>query len=98
MQGRKPELFVLKKKDHLVLQDLLRDGHVSQRIARRGRILLCRTNGQGVLPVADKVDLNPSTVGRVCERYRQCGLEVALYDAPRAGRPRVFFSGDTEAH
>lgn len=90
MQGRKPELFVLKKKDQLVLQDLLRDGHVGQRIARRARILLCRTNGQGVLPVADKVDQNPSTVWRVCERYRHCGLEAALYDAPRAGRPRIF--------
>jgi hypothetical protein len=26
----------------------------------------------------------------VCERYRQGGLEAALYDAPRSGRPRVF--------
>jgi transposase len=90
MQGRKPEQLVLKKKDRLALQDILRDGHVSQRIARRGRILLCRAGAQGVLQVADKLDQHPSTVWRVCERYRQCGLEVALYDAPRSGRPRIF--------
>jgi hypothetical protein len=29
-------------------------------------------------------------VWRVCERYRLYGLEAALYDAPRSGRPRVF--------
>jgi hypothetical protein len=90
MQGRKPELFVLKKRDQLALQDLLRDGHVSQRIARRACILSCRAGGQGVLPAADKVDQNPSTVWRACEQYRQCGLEAALYDAPCSGRPRIF--------
>jgi transposase len=90
MRGRKPETFVLKAKDKPMLHELLRDGQLSQRVARRARILLGRAGDQCVIQVADKVDRNASTVWRVCERYRQDGLETALYDAPRSGRPRVF--------
>jgi transposase len=90
MRGRKPETFVLKAKDKPILHELLRDGQLNQRVARRARILLCRAGDQRVIQVADKVDRNSSTVWRVCERYRQDGLATALYDAPRSGRPRVF--------
>jgi len=90
MSGRKPDQFVLHKEDRPILQDLLRNGHTSQRVARRARILLCRADAHRVNPLAHKVDQNRSTVWRVCERYCQCGLEAALYDAPRSGRPRIF--------
>jgi transposase len=90
MRGRKPDQFVLEKQDKPVLRELLHHGCTSQRVAQRARILLCRADGLRVNRVADKVDQNPATVWRVCERYRQHGLEAALHDAPRAGRPRVF--------
>jgi hypothetical protein len=45
-----------------------------------------------------QVDQNRTTVWRVCERYRNTGLEAALYDAPRAGRPRVFSRQRTSVH
>jgi hypothetical protein len=90
MGGRKPDSFVLKKEDKPILQDLLRNGHTSQRVARRARILLCRADAHRVNPLADKVAQNRSTVWRVCERYGQYGLEAALYDAPRSGRPHIF--------
>ena len=90
MQGRKPDPFILKKRDVPILQQLLRDGQTSQRIARRARILLNRTSDQRVNQVMRKVDRSASTVWRVCERYRLHGLDAALYDAPRSGRPRVY--------
>ena len=90
MRGRKPESLVLKAKDKPILHELLHDGRLGQCVARRARILLCRAGDQRVIQVADKIGQNSSTVWRVCDRYRQDGLEAALYDAPRSGRPRVF--------
>jgi hypothetical protein len=82
MSGRKPDQFVLHKEDRPILQDLLSNGHTSQRVARRAHILLCRAEAHRVTRLADKAAQNRSTVWRVCERYCQCGLEAALYDAP----------------
>jgi hypothetical protein len=91
MRGRKPERLVLKPQDKKTLQQLMPDGQTPLRVARRARILLsCAEPEQRVLVVSDKVGQNRTTVWRVCDRYRAAGLKAALYDAPRAGRPRVF--------
>ena len=91
MRGRNPDKFVLKRKDKIFLQELLRDGQIPLQVARRAQILLGRTDKQQrVILLRDKVDHSTATIWRVCERYRQSGLEAALYDAPRSGRPRVF--------
>jgi transposase len=90
MRGRYPDELRLKKKDVTTIQQLLRDGHTSLRVARRAQILLTRASHHRVGQVVAKVDQHPATVWRVCERYRQQGLEAALYDAPRTGRPPVF--------
>ena len=91
MHGRKPDRFVLKPKDKVFLRELLRDGHTPLKIARRAQILLSRSDEQQrVVRLGDKIEQDAATVWRVCERYRQGGLEAALYDAPRSGRPRVF--------
>jgi hypothetical protein len=99
MRGRKPESFALKPEDEKVLHQLLRDGQTPLRVARRARILLSRTEAeQRVVWVSDKVEQNRTTVWRVCERYRDVGLEAALYDAPRTGHPRVFFRKRAKTH
>jgi transposase len=59
-------------------------------VARRAQILLARAGNHRVAQVVAKVDQHPATVWRVCERYRQQGLDAALDDAPRSGRPPVF--------
>ena len=99
MRGRRPEPLVLTSTDKQTLQQLLRDGQTPVRIARRAQILVsCAEAGRPVLFVSDKVDQNRTTVWRVCERYRNAGLEAALYDAPRPGRPRVFSRTRTRGH
>lgn len=90
MQGRQPDKLILKKQDLTKLQQLLRDGNTSLRVARRAQILLARADDLRVAQVIAKVAHHPATVWRVCERYRQQGLDAALYDAPRSGRPPVF--------
>lgn len=99
MRGRRPKLLILKPKDAKALRQLLRDGQTPLRVARRAQILLSRAEAeQRVVSVSDKVEQNRTTVWRVCERYRAMGLEAALYDAPRAGHPRVFFQKRAQAH
>jgi hypothetical protein len=99
MRGRNPDKFVLKRKDKIVLQELLRDGQTPLKIARRAEILLGRADDQQrVTVLGDQVDRDAATIWRVCERYRQGGLEAALYDAPRSGRPRFFSLRRTHGH
>lgn len=91
MRGRKPARFELKRKDKAALQQLLRKGDTPLRVARRAQILLHRAQAyQRVKMLGEVVARDAATIWRVCERYRQDGLEAALYDAPRSGRPRVF--------
>lgn len=91
MRGRKPSKIELKPKDTAFLRKLLRNGLTPLKVARRARILLSRADSrQRVIVLGERVEQNTSTIWRVCERYRQRGLEAALYDAPRSGRPRVF--------
>ena len=91
MRGRKPDKFVLKSKDEAFLHELLRDGQIPLKAARRAQILLSRNQEQQrVVLLGKRVEQDATTVWRVCERYRQGGLQAALYDAPRSGRPRVF--------
>jgi hypothetical protein len=92
MRGRKPNELKLKSKDKTFLRELLRDGHTPLRVARRAQILLSRADDQHpVGGLGETVGQTRATIWRVCERYRQAGLPAALYDAPRSGRPRVFF-------
>lgn len=91
MRGRNPDKFVLKRKDKIFLQELLRHGQTPLKVARRAQVLLGRTDKQErVILLGEKVECDTATIWRVCERYRQSDLQAALYDAPRSGRPRVF--------
>lgn len=99
MRGRKPEPFVLKPQDEQALHELLQDGQTPWRVARRAQILLSRAApAPRVGLVSAQVELDRTTVWRVCERYQNAGLEAALYDAPRVGHPRVFSRTYTQAH
>jgi hypothetical protein len=96
MSGRPPDKFVLKRKDQAFLLEVLRDGQTPLKVARRAQILLGRANGQqSIAALEEKVEQDRTTLWRVCERYEDSGLEAALYDAPRSGRPRVFSLGPT---
>jgi predicted transcriptional regulator len=98
MRGRKPEKFELKPRDKAILQKLVRDGQTPMRVARRAQILVRRADQQQrVCTLSEKVERNAATIWRVCQRYAQGGLQAALYDATRSGRPLVFFQGSTQA-
>lgn len=98
MRGRQPSKFTLKSKDKTFLRELLRDGQTPIRVARRAQILLSRVNDQHrVVSLGETVGQDTATIWRVCERYRQFGLQAALYDAARSGRPPVFSQKRTQS-
>jgi transposase len=86
MRGRKPRGVELKSDDIPQMEALLRSGKTEQRTARRTRILLGMHRGARVKQLSEKLELDPSTIWRVCRRYEERGTE-AVYDAPRSGRP-----------
>jgi hypothetical protein len=99
MRGRQPDKFKLKPKDKALLRELLRDGQLPLRVARRAQILLGRANDQQrVVPLGETIGQAASTIWRICERYRHSGLQAALYDAPRSGRPPVFSQKRTQRY
>jgi hypothetical protein len=97
MRGRKPEKFQLKPRDKAYLRKLLRDGKTPWRIARRAQILLQRADKkQRVGFLSKEFAQSTSTIWRICQRYWDGDLQAALYDAPRPGRPPVFFQKSTQ--
>jgi hypothetical protein len=99
MRGRQPKKFQLKPKDKADLRKLLQDGKTPWRVARRAQILLQRADtDQQVGSLSKKFALSASTIWRICQRYCDEGLEAALYDAPRSGRPPVFSQRSTQGH
>lgn len=63
-------------------------GGTPVRVAKRARILLLLSRKHSVDEVAERVGCGTATVKRVRRHYRQEGLERALWDAPKPGRPK----------
>lgn len=57
-------------------------------VVTRARILLLSHEGKGKDIVAKACGANPSTVQRVRDRYREGGIDHALFDDPRPGAPK----------
>ena len=57
---------------------------------QRAKILLLRANGVKEEMVADKLDVTRKTVSTTVRKYREKGLEGALYDEERSGRPTSY--------
>ena len=62
--------------------------------AARARILLLRDSGETLVPVAEKVGLAVNSVRLCAARYLEGGVEHALSDGARSGRPRE--TGDAD--
>lgn len=65
----------------------LRRGTAAARVLTRARILLLADDGWTDAEIAETVLVSRSTVFRSRKRYAQEGLEAALQEKPRCGRP-----------
>ncbi len=88
MRRRPPRTIDLLPNEITLLEEIVRDGHVPQRVAQRARILLAMSTPDAVVEaLGTRVEADRTTIWRLCRRYEDEGL-AALFDAPRSGRPR----------
>ena len=76
----------LSKQEQQELHRLLQSGLQPVRTVLRALALRQLAEGQTVRQVARNVALTPKTVWLTSQRYRQGGLERALYERPRPGK------------
>lgn len=84
---RTTQLVTLSKTEISSLTTLLTCGATSARTITRARILDLLHRGECPSVIATTLQVTPQTVFNIKRRYVTEGLDVALYDRPRAGRP-----------
>jgi biotin operon repressor len=90
MRRRQPHLIALTEADRNTLQELIHDGCIQQRIARRPRVLLAMEDSTTVVQeLAQQVVMTRTGIWRLCRRYEKEGIAV-VEAAPQPGKPRHF--------
>ena len=78
--------LVLSNEDHDHLESIVRTRTLQAQVVSRARILLLKESGDSVDTIADKVDLNRNSVLLCLKKFKEGGIENAIYDAPGRGR------------
>src|SRR5215831_9970831 len=86
----------LSKEERRELQRLLQSGLQPVRTVLRALALRQMAEGQTVRQVAKNVGLTPKTAWLTSQRYRQGGLERALYERPRPGKAALLDAQDRQ--
>jgi transposase len=69
------------------LTTLLRRGSIAARAQTRARVLDLLHRGQHPNHIAETLGISSATVFNIKRRYLQEGLESALFEKPRSGKP-----------
>src|SRR6266496_2457821 len=90
----------LTNEQRTIVKRLISSGRGPARVQARARILLIagqrdKTNSNE--QIAQVLQVCSRTVSRVRQRFSKGGVDAALYDKPRIGRPPII-DGEAEAH
>ena len=92
----------LSQDERSELEQQIKSGQHQARVLSRARVLLLLDRSQGqartIAAVAKAALLSTGAVHAIKQRYLTGGLERALYDRTRPGRPVTKMTGDVEAH
>jgi transposase len=80
----------LKRRDRLILKGLLRGGEHHAREMVRANMLLALDRGMEATTIAQVLGVERTTIWRTRMAYLEGGLQSALYDLPRPGRPMKY--------
>ena len=80
----------LKQRDRHFLKKLVGQGQHRSRETKRACLLLALDRGGEDSEVVKTLGMDRSTIWRIRKAYREKGLERALYDRARPGRPRKY--------
>jgi putative transposase len=78
------------------LEQLTRTGKAAARVQTRARILLLSSEGKSQDEIVAALHTSPATIYSVRRHFRTQGMQRALYDKPRPGRPPLI-TGDVQA-
>ena len=84
--GRRASVIELTDEEREYLETQARARTIQAQTVARARILLLKADGRPVDEIADKVGLNRKSVMLCLSKYREGGVENALFDAPGRGR------------
>src|SRR5262245_19720642 len=83
-----PLSLKLKRKDLEDIREMLK--YEEARVVRRANIMNCLKLGYASGEIAPMLNVDPKTVINVGNAYLEAGLEAALFDDERSGRPIDF--------
>lgn len=86
-EGMEKQHVKLTDEEHATLTALLAKGSLQAKTFKRATGLLELNRGQSLQAVAVTLQVNYNTVAAWRDRYAEYGLDGALYDQPRGGRP-----------
>jgi transposase len=93
--GRPTAELILTEEEREQLERWSRRPKTGQALAQRARIILACAEGRSNNQIADRMGLNPHTVGKWRGRFAAKRLE-GLLDEPRVGAPRKITDADVE--
>ena len=85
--ARQTESIQLSKEERSSLKTLFSGGNGSNRMQNRARILALLARNTKVSDIAALLGCSPTTVYNIKHRYQAEGLESALTEKPRSGKP-----------
>ena len=84
--GRKSTVIELTSADRKYLELQTRARTIQAQTVNRARILLLKADGHSIDDIADKVGMNRKSVMLCLSKFKEGGIENALFDAPGRGR------------
>ena len=86
IMGKKSGAIILTEEERSYLETQMRSRTIQAQTVQRARILLLRADGISIDSIADKVGINRCSVMLCLKKYKEGGIENALFDAPGRGR------------
>ena len=96
MMPRKRQIIHLTEQDYRSLTNILSKGKSTARVQTRGRVLDLLHRAEQPARIAEIMQVGIGTVYNLQKRYLKEGLESALTEKPRSGKPPVI-SGEMKA-
>ncbi len=84
--GKKATSITLTPEDRDYLKTQTRSRTIQAQTVCRARILLLKSEGEAIDAIADKVGINRCSVMLCLKKFKEGGVENALFDAPGRGR------------
>lgn len=84
--GKKASTITLTPEERAYLETQTRSRTIQAQTVCRARILLLKSEGESINVIADKAGINRCSVMLCLKKFKEGGVENALFDAPGRGR------------